>query len=219
MFLLLSRLFRSLLTTEEEALVARLRTPHDVQKWVSALDYNYAPDTVRSFRGVLEHKEAHCLEGALSAAFLLEHHGHPPILLDLESADRLDHVLLLFQENGMWGAVGKSRYPGLKGRKPAFRTIRHLAWSYVDPFVDKTGRLTGFAVYDLRDHEGGPDWRWDTRNVWRIERALIDTPHTPLKASETRHEFWKRKYFAFKEAHPGEEPPPEFYPHHERMMR
>lgn len=209
------------LTRGERALVARLRTPAQVQAWLrDDVAYNHAKKSLRSFRGVLAHKTAHCLEGALAAAFLLEQHGFPPLLIDLESADRLDHVVFVYRHGpqGPWGAVGKSRYPALMGRKPVYRTLRELAWSYVDPFVDKTGRVTGWALYDLREDESKPDWRWDRRHVWRIERALLDHPHAPLRASDARHRLWKKRYLAWKREHPGVEPPRAFYPHGDRMM-
>lgn len=198
----------------------RLDTPARVQVWLrDEIAYNKAERSMRSFRGVLAHKSAHCLEGALSAAFLLEHHGYPPLLLDLESSDELDHVVFVYRDRRTkrWGAVGMSRYPALKGRKPVFRTLRDLAWSYVDPFVDRTGRVTGWTVFDLREWEGKPDWRYDHGHVWRVERALLDAPHKPMRASPARHRLWKRRYLAWKKGHPEEEPPTSFYPHGARM--
>ncbi|HET6403842.1 MAG TPA: hypothetical protein VFH78_04290 [Candidatus Thermoplasmatota archaeon] len=206
------------LSATERRLVARLDTPAKVQAWLrDEVAYNKAR-SMRSFRGVLQHKSAHCLEGALAAAFLLERHRYPPLLLDLESADGLDHVVFAYRaRSGRWGAVGQSRYPALMGRKAVFRSARDLAWSYVDPFVDRTGRVTGWALYDLREHTGGPDWRYDPGNVWRIERTLLDLPHQPLKASDARHRRWKRRYLAWKREH-DEEPPTTFYPHADRMI-
>lgn len=207
------------LTPAERRLVARLRTPAQVQAWLrDGIAYNHDMRSLRSFRGVLAHKSAHCLEGALAAAFLLEHHGHPPLLLDLESADKLDHVVFVFRgRDGRWGAVGKSRYPALMGRRPVYRTLRDLAWSYVDPFVDRTGRVTGWALFDLRAWRGA-DWRWDRGHVWRIERALLAHPHAPLKASDARHRLWKRRYLAWKAEHPDAEPSRSFYRDSSRMM-
>lgn len=210
---------RVTLTAAQKRLIARLRTPAQVQAWLRALDYNHAKRSLRSFRGVHAHKSAHCLEGALAAAFLLEQHGHPPLLLDLESEDKLDHVVFVHRAaNGRWGAVGKSRYPVLMGRRPAYRTLRDLAWSYVDPFVDLTGRVTGWALYDLRAFRGGPDWRYDPGHVWRIERALLDHPHAPMRASDARHARWQKRYRAWKDAHPDREPPRSFYPDGARFL-
>ena len=61
-------------------MIARLRTPAAVQDWLNNLPYNQEKggETLRSFRGVVRHGTAHCLEAALSAAVILEQHRHPP---------------------------------------------------------------------------------------------------------------------------------------------
>ncbi len=57
------------LTPAERRLVERLRTPLAVQRYLNALPYNTEPPpgraTLRSFRGVVRHHTAHCLEAAL----------------------------------------------------------------------------------------------------------------------------------------------------------
>jgi hypothetical protein len=126
---------------EEWAVVRRCRTPKQVQEYLRQLPYNWEKqgETLRTFRGVVRHGSAHCLEGALSAATIMEQHGYPPLLLDLESQDQLDHVLFLFKKRGRWGTIARSRDAGLHGRKPVFRTIRHLVMSYVAPYIDGVG--------------------------------------------------------------------------------
>ena len=84
-------------------------------------------------------------------------------------------MLFVYRENGRWGSVARSRDPGLHGRKPVFRTARALALSYVEPYVDFTGRITGYAVVDLR-MLGHYDWRLSERNVWKAERLLLELP-------------------------------------------
>lgn len=197
--------------------MARLRTPHAVQAWLRRMDYNFehAGSTLRGFREVMRHHSAHCLEGALAAAWILEHQGYPPLLLDLESDDELDHVVFAFKAPSGWGAVGKSKYPALMGRRPVFRSVRDLAWSYVDPFVDETGRVRGYAIADLRASPG-PDWRRARGHVWRIERWLYDVAHQPLRASDARHARTLARYRAWKRAH-DREPPRTFYADAARM--
>ncbi len=75
------------------------------------MPYNWerSGGTMRSFREVLKRNEAHCLEAAVAAAVILEQHGYPPLLLDLESVDLLDHVIFVFQQRGLWGSIGRSR--------------------------------------------------------------------------------------------------------------
>jgi hypothetical protein len=136
---------------------------------------------------------------------VLEQHGHPPLLLSFESVDRLDHVLYVFRENGRWGSIARSRDPGLHGRRPLFRTPRQLAASYLDAYVDLTGRVTGYAVADLREL-GSYDWRLSTRNVWKVERWLIDYPHRRLGMSDVRHARLLERYKAFKARYPDRKP-------------
>ena len=49
----------------------------------------------------------------------------------------------------------------------------------MDAYVDLTGRVTGYAVADLREL-GDYDWRLSARNVWKVEKWLVDYPHRPL---------------------------------------
>jgi hypothetical protein len=186
----------------ERRLIDRLGRPRDVQRWLNALPYNTEPApgraTLRSFRGVVRHHTAHCLEAALSAAVLLEQHGYPPLVLSFESIDELDHVLFVYRSGSGWGTVARSRDPGLHGRRPVFPTPRALAMSYLDPYVDFTGRITGYAVVDLREL-GGYDWRLSERNVWKAERLLLDWPHHEIRTSAARVDRLRRWYTDFRE--------------------
>jgi len=201
---------RSAFTPAERRLVERLRSPAAVQRWLNALAYNTEPPpgsaTLRSFRGVVRERSAHCLEAALAAAVILEQHGWPPLVLSFESIDALDHVLFVFRAaNGRWGSIARSRDPGLHGRRPVFATPRALALSYVDPYVDKTGRITAYAVVDLRTL-GGYDWRLSERNVWKVERMLLAYPHRRIRSSDARIDRLRRRYFDFIERHPDRKP-------------
>lgn len=197
-------------TPRERAIVRRCRTPAAVQRYLNGLPYNDEPPpggaTLRSFRGVVAHGTAHCLEAALAAATILEQHGYPPLVLSFESIDQLDHVLFVYRKDGLWGSVGRSRDPGLHGRKPVFRTARALALSYVDPYIDYHGRITGYTVVDLRELLGDYDWRLSEQNVWKAERVLLDAPHRPIRSSDARIDRLRRKYVAFREANEGRKP-------------
>jgi hypothetical protein len=196
-------------TPRERRLVARLRTPRAVQQFLNRLPYNTEPApegaTLRSFRGVVRHGRAHCLEAVLFAAVVLEQHGYPPLVVSFESIDQLDHVIFVYRRAGRWGSVARSRDPGLHGRKPVFATPRALALSYVDPYVDYTGRVTGYAVVDLRGL-GNYDWRLATTNVWKVERMLLDYPHRPIKTSDVRFERLKARYRTYRAEHQGRKP-------------
>jgi hypothetical protein len=197
-------------TPAERRIIRRHRTPAAVQGYLNRLPYNTEPPpggaTLRSFRGVARHGTAHCMEAALAAAVILEQHGYPPLILSFESIDELDHVLFVYQHRGRWGSVARSRDPGLHGRKPVFRTARALALSYVDPYVDYHGRVTGYTVVDLRTLLGDYDWRLSDKNVWKAERVLLDAPHRPIKSSDARFERLRRQYAEFRRANEDRKP-------------
>jgi hypothetical protein len=101
--------------------------------------------------------------------------------------------------------VARSRDPGLHGRRPVFRTLRALAVSYFDPFVDFTGRLKAYGAVDL-GVLGDYDWRLSDRNVWRVERLLFEIPHRPIRGSDRHVRLLRARYRAFKRAHPDRRP-------------
>jgi hypothetical protein len=196
-------------TPRERALIRRLRAPGDVQRFLNRLPYNQEPHgraTLRSFRGVVREGCAHCLEAAIFAAVVLEQHGHPPLVLSFESIDELDHVIFLYQQRGRWGSIARSRDPGLHGRKPVFASPRALARSYVDPYVDYTGRVKGFAVVNVAKEMGDYDWRLAETNVWKVERMLLDYPHEKISTSDRRYRQLKARYVAYRSAHGGRKP-------------
>jgi hypothetical protein len=197
-------------TSEERRLIDRLRTPRLVQAFLNGLPYNTESkpigETLRSFRGVVRHRTAHCLEAALAAAVILEQHGFPPLVLSFESVDKLDHVLFVYRENGRWGSVARSRDPGLHGRKPVFATARALARSYFEAYVDFAGCVTAFAVVDLRQALGGYDWRLSDKNVWKVEQMLIDYSHASLPYSRQRERRLRARYEEFRERYPDRKP-------------
>ena len=194
-------------TKKEWQLIQSLRTPRQVQKFFSSLPYNWerAGGTMRSFREVIKRNEAHCLEAAVAAAVILEQHGYPPLLLDLESIDLLDHVIFVFRENGLWGSVARSRDIGLHGRKPVFRNLRQLVWSYFDPYVDMTGRIKGYALTSLYEL-GNYDWRFSNLNMHKIEDHLRALPHRKLKSSDDRYEQLHERYKKYKRRYPDRSP-------------
>jgi len=191
-------------TASERRLIKRLHTPQLVQHFLNRLSYNTEPpprgDSLRSFRQVLRRGKAHCLEAALAAACILEQHGHPPLVMSLASVDKLDHVIFVYRQRGRWGAIARSRDPGLHGRKPVFRSLRALAESYFDPYIDHTGRVTGYATFDLR-RMGAYDWRLSRRNVWAVERMLLRLRHQKIMRSGKRVRRLRAKYRAYLAKH------------------
>jgi hypothetical protein len=197
------------LSPAEREVIRRHRSPLAVQAFLNSLPYNTEPPpdpaTLRSFRGVIRRHTANCIESAITAAVILEQHGFPPLVMSLESIDGLDHVLFIYKRRGRWGSVARSRDPGLHGRKPVFATLRALALSYVDPYVDRTGAVKAYGSVDLRAL-GNYDWRLATHNVWKVERLLFDIPHQPIRTSPARLRRLRQRYVRYLEAHDGRKP-------------
>jgi hypothetical protein len=208
---------RSAFSANELRQIDRLDTPFKVQKFLSAMPYNWEKGggTLRTFRQVLKLNSGHCLEAALSAAVIMEQHRYPPLLLSIASKDKLDHVVFVFKIRGKWGSIARSRDVGLHGRRPVFRSLRDLTWSYFDPYVDMTGRIIGYGLADLRNL-GSYDWRFARNNVWKIERYLNEIPHKQIVSSDRRYARLLARYKAWKSAHPDR--PLVDYPHRERWM-
>ncbi len=194
---------REQFTPREWRLIQQLNTPLKVQGWLNALPYNHERrgETLRTFRGVMCHGRAHCLEAALAAAVIMEQHGYPPLMMSIESKDWLDHVVFLYRCNSRWGSVGRSRDPGLHGRKAVFRSPRTVAMSYIEGYVDYTGRVRGYGVANLDEALPDYDWRFSLKSVWKVERLLIQWPHRTIKTSDARYRKLKARYVGYRERH------------------
>jgi hypothetical protein len=209
---------RGAFTPKERRIIDRHRTPEQVQRYLRSLPYNWERkgDTLRSFREVVRLNTAHCLEAALVAAVILEQHGYPPLVVSFESKDGIDHVIFVFRRRGRWGAVARSRDAGLHGRKPVFRGIRDLVWSYFDPYVDFTGRITGYQLVDLRAL-GSYDWRLAHKNMWKVEDYLLEIPHRKLRSSNRRYARLLKTFREYRRQYPTG-PVIEIYRNRERWM-
>lgn len=182
--------------TIAKKLARKLKTPQQVQRYLRRLPYNREKtgETLSSAQTGLKRGRLHCFEAAIAAAAILEHHGYPPLVMSLESKDLLDHVIYVFKENGKWGSIARSRDDGLNGRPPEYRSLRDLVWSYYDPYVDKTGKITGYQVAHLDDC--APSWRDSPRNLWQAEKYLCQLKHKKLKSSAARYKKLHRAYLA-----------------------
>jgi hypothetical protein len=168
----------------------RLSTPEKIQRFLDDLPYNKerSGETCRSPRLVLEHKTAHCFEGALLAAAALRMNGSPALIFDLESVRDDDHVIAIYRANGYWGAIGKSNYTGLRSRSPIYRSLRELALSYFEDYYNTKGEKTLRAYsrpVNLRRFDR-IDWMTSAEPLWAITDYLCEIPHTPIYESKRR---------------------------------
>ena len=120
-------------------------------------------------RFVLKTKKAHCMEGAMLAAAILEFHGHKPLVMDLRSVKPHDddHVVALFRKFGCWGAISKTNHAVLRYREPVYKTIRELALSYFHEYFDNKGRKT------LREYSEPFDLSSFNKISWRTSSANL----------------------------------------------
>lgn len=158
-------------------------SPLLVQKYISSLEYN-SKETLKSAKKVLEEQTAHCLEATHLAAALLEFEGYPPLALSMESEDNIGHVVYIYRQNHLWGSIGRSREPGLQGRLPVFGSLYTLLQSYINPYIDDTGCITGYAFLNLDD--SGSDWRHAEKNVWKSEKYILGLPHKRIHIPQMR---------------------------------
>ena len=158
-----------------------LKTPPQIQKFVDAIDYQYA-NTAMSPQRVLRERKGHCLEGAILAAAALRVNGYLPLLMDLEAVRDDDHVLALYRRDGLWGSIAKSNFAGLRFRAPVYRTPRELALSYVDHYYNLRGERT-LRAYSAPVNLARLDnqhWMTSEEDVWCVPELLIAARHYPL---------------------------------------
>ncbi len=169
-------------------------TPFAVQSFLRQMPYNQEAhgETIYSAETALRKNTCHCLEAVFIAAAILENHGYDPLILTLESVDHLDHVVYLFQKDKKWGSIGRSRDPGLHGRAPAFSTIEALVRSYVEPYVDKTGRIQSYQVFHLDETQ--ENWRTSPHHLWSVEKYLNRQKCLPLKTSDKQYKHFHELY-------------------------
>ena len=155
--------------------LAQLDTPYKIQCFLD--DIPYSPEErYRSPLSVLRDRRAHCFDGALLGATLLRSLGYPPRVLEMLPENDDDHMLALFQVGGLWGALAKSNFVGLRYREPVFRSLRELVLSYFEDFFNQLGEksLRGYTYpMDLArwDHL---DWMTRDDRLEEIAEGVAD---------------------------------------------
>lgn len=158
-----------------------LKTPARIQKFVDGIEYDYA-HSARSPERVLRERKGHCLEGAMLATAALRVNGHAPLLMDLEAVYDDDHVVALYREHGLWGAIAKSNFAGLRFRAPVYRTLRELALSYFEHYYNLRGQRT-LRSYSQAVNLARLDrlhWMTGEEDVWSVPELLIAARHYPI---------------------------------------
>jgi hypothetical protein len=158
-----------------------LESPPKIQAFLDRIPYSADP-IYRCPRRVLEDRKAHCYDGALFAAAALRRLGHPPLILDMHAVRDDDHVLALYKRDGLWGAVAKSNFVGLRYREPIHRTLRELVMSYFEDFynVDREKTLRSYTLpLNLRAFDR-LDWTVRDEPMDLIAQRLDEIRRIPL---------------------------------------
>ena len=139
---------RALLTPAERRVFARLDTPQKLQAFLEKLPPNFElkGETYMSPRRVLKARTVHCAEAAVLAAAILIYHGQPAWLMDIRAlpSDQ-DHIVTLFKQRGLWGAISKTNHAVLRWRDPIYRSPRELAMTYAHEYYLDFGKKSMLA--------------------------------------------------------------------------
>ena len=160
----------------------KINTPAKVQDFLNSLEFNFEQDgkqTLKSPVRVLREKNAHCLEGALLGAYIMSLQGQKPLILHLKTAKGdFDHIIALFKDDGLWGALSKTNHGVLRYREPVYKNIRELVMSYFHEYFLDDGRKT-LRQYseplDLNVFEKG--WETEAEDLWGIDEELDKIKH------------------------------------------
>jgi hypothetical protein len=131
---------------------------------------------------VIRHRKAQCLDGAVFAAAALQNLRHPPLLVDLRAVRDDDHVLAVYKRRGLWGALAKSNFAGLRYREPVYRSLRELVMSYFEQYYNLDGQksLREYSLpLDLRRFDS-LDWIANDAALTVIEKQLDTIRHYRL---------------------------------------
>lgn len=159
-----------------------LNTPAKVQDFLNKIPINFEEDqkdTIKSPARVLRENNAHCIEGAILGAYILSLHGHPPLLMHLETIQEdFDHVVAPFKLNGRWGALSKTNHTMLRYRDPVYLSIRELVMSYFHEYFTDDGKksLRRYSkTLNLNTFE--KCWETEQEDLWGIDEELDNIKH------------------------------------------
>ncbi len=156
-----------------------VRTPHQIQALVDELAYS-EDDFYRCPRRAVGDGKGHCVDGALLACACLRRIGFPPRVVWLSAENDDGHLLAVYKVGGLWGAVAKSNFVGLRGREPVYRSLRELVMSYFNDYFN-TKRVRSLRRYSVPldlsrfDHM---DWETSDAGLDQIIDGELDTIRT-----------------------------------------
>ncbi len=163
-------------TARERRILASLKTPAHIQRYLDELEYGTG-DGATSPRVVMQTGEAHCYGGALFACAALRELGHRPRMMFIDAVSDDGHCLALYQAGDAWGALAKSNFTTIRSREPVYSYIA-LGLSYFDGFFNSWGKRTMRSLTDPVDLEQFEPrgWRFAGDKLKYIDRAIDKAP-------------------------------------------
>jgi hypothetical protein len=181
------------LNQQQLDLLSNLHSPEKIQAYLDSIPYS-VENINRCPLRVLHDRKAHCYDGAFFAAAALRRIGQPPIVVDMmpEPGRDDDHLLAIFKRDGLFGAVAKSNFVGLRYREPIHRNLRELVLSYFEDYYNVEGEKTLRAYtrpLNLRSFDR-MGWEWRDEGVdaveeqlWQIQRVALFAPEVTAALS------------------------------------
>ena len=176
---------RALLSPAERRIFERLDSAQKIQSFLDRMPVNFelTAETAMSPRRVLKERVAHCAEGAIFAAAALAYHGQPPLLMDFQAlpSDE-DHVVTVFRQRGLWGAISKTNHAVLRWRDPVYKSPRELAMSYAHEYFLWGGKksLLAFSRPFSIARYAPKRWLISDDDLYWMLLALDESPHEPI---------------------------------------
>src|ERR1700694_5690519 len=105
-----------------------------------------------------------------------------PLISALTAVHDEDHVITVFRWRGLWGAIGTSKFTGLRNREPVYRTLRELAMSYFEHYFNLEGERTlrGYGRPVNLTRFDRLHWMTAEADLWPIAEHLKRIPHVAL---------------------------------------
>jgi hypothetical protein len=99
-----------------------------------------------------------------------------------------DHILIIFMQNGYYGALSKTSHPVLRYRDPIYRSVRELVMTYFhEYFFFSTGvkTLIGYTKpFNMKRF--GSRWITAEEDLWDIAQKIYDIPVIPVVPNVNR---------------------------------
>jgi hypothetical protein len=91
-----------------------------------------------------------------------------------------DHILAVYRDAGLWGAVATSKFAGLRFRAPVYRTVRELVMSYFEDYYNWDGERTlrAFSRPISLARFDRIGWMTSEADLWPITEHLVGVAHT-----------------------------------------